>query len=172
MIRMGSDLMTLLQRFELLTFFAGYPFLYILVALIAGWRTDAAGVGMQKLPMLLPTSYAMAGTLFLMFLIWQANRPASFPISALRLWGVLAMTFWLPALRNRRILPLLHSLVFFGLIALDIIMGLSTPAGRDQIHNDMTICSISFLLHATVFVFLLLAVFVRRTIRRRPPFNG
>jgi hypothetical protein len=166
---MGTDLMTLFQRFELLTFFAGYPFLYIMVSLLAVGRWGVFGIGTQKSLMLLPTSYAMVGTLFLLFLVWQANRSASFPITLLRMWGVLAMIFWLPALRNRRILPFLHSLVFFGLVALDIIVGLSTPAGRDQIHNDMTICSISFLLHATAFVLLLLAVFVRRTIRRHPP---
>lgn len=162
---MATDLLTLLQRFELLTFFTGYPLLYTLVSIVEGYRPAAARTGRKTL---IPTAYALLGTLFLLFLIWQANRSVSLGIVALRLWGVLAMLFWIPRLRSMPILSLLHSLVFFGLMVQDMIIGLATPTGRDQIRNDMTIFSISFLLNATLFVLILLAVFIRRKARPRP----
>lgn len=166
---MGTDLLTLLQRWELLAFFAGYPLLYTLVSFVAGHRPGISGAGRLKLPAALPAGYAMAGTLFLLFLVWRANRPVNESITLLRIWAVLAALFWLPPLRRSPLLSLLHSLVFFGLVVQDLISGFSSLSGRDGIRNDMTIFSLSFLLNTTLFALVSLVLFIRR---RGRAFNG
>jgi hypothetical protein len=169
---MGASFLSLIQRFELLSFFAGYPLLYTLISVGGGYASRATGVERQRIPSLVPLAYAITGTLFLLFLIWMANRPVDLAIAVLRAWGVLAIIFWIPRVRRRPVFSLLHSLVFFGLIVQDILSGLATASGRDEIRNDMRILPVSLLFHAALFALTILVVFVRRMIRQRPPFNG
>lgn len=152
---MGTDFLSFIQRYELILFFAGYPLLYTLIS------------SLPKQRMSLPVAYAMAGTFFLLFLFWKANRPGSLVIIALRYWGVLAMLFWIPGLRKLRLWSLLHSLVFFAIMVRDMVGALSAPYGRETVGGDMRIFSISFFLYALLFVLVRLAVFIRRTIQRR-----
>lgn len=147
---MGTDFPSYIQRFELILFFAGYPLLYTLASRMSQGRK------------LLPAAYAMVGTLFLSFLLWHASPSGSATILGLRCWGVLAMLFWIPRLRRRPVLSLLHSLIFFALMAADLFRQ------QEQVANDMRIISLSLLLNATVFALVLLVVFIRSSIRRRP----
>lgn len=165
---MGADLLTFFQRFELLAFFAGYPLLYTLIKLTSTIRRPATWFDWQKYAALPGITYALLGTLFLLFLIWRAFPSGNIAIFALRGWGVTAILFWIPRLRKFPVFCLLHSLVFFGLIVRDIIRDLSTLSGRDLIHNDMTILSLSFLLNSTVFLSMFLVFLVRRSTGRRP----
>ena len=152
---MGTDFLSFIQRYELILFFAGYPLLYTLVSGLPKWR------------MSLPVVYAMAGTLFLLFLFWRANRPGSLVIIALRSWGVLAVLFWIPWLGKLRLWSLLHSLVFFALLVEDMVGALSAPYGRETVGGDMRIFSISFFLNALLLVLVRLVIFIRELIRRR-----
>lgn len=169
---MGTGLLTTIQRFELLAFFSGYPVLYTLVSIISGSRLKITGSDPKKLLPLLGAAYASVGTGFLFFLLWpsfhaQPFAPADLSIVALRTWGVLAILFWLPRLRNLPVASLLHSVIFFGLVALDIIEGGSSLAGREEIRNDMLLFTVSVLLNAATFSLVLLVVFIRRIMRRR-----
>jgi hypothetical protein len=159
------DLLTYIQRYELLAFFAGYPLLYTLVYLVSRARLKKAAGALPKWPRLLGAGYALVGTLFLVSLLWQASRPGSMAIFALQSWGVLAMLFWLRRLRRLPVLTLLHSLVFFGLIVMDIVLFRSTPSGIEDIGNDMRIFTISFLLNTAAFGLVLLTRFTVKSRR-------
>ena len=166
----ATDLLSSIQRFELLAFFSGYPVIYTVVTIVSGFGLKGVSAKLQKVPNLLGAAYAMVGTIFLFFLFWpafhvQPFRVANGSIVALRVWAMLAVLFWLPRLRKLPISSLLHSLIFFGLIVLDIIAGGSSLSGRDQIGNDMRLFTISLLLNAATFSIVLLIVFIRGIIR-------
>jgi hypothetical protein len=168
---MGADLLTFLQRCELLGFFAGFPVLFAIIYVASSWMQGIPTLRWEKSKALLPASYALVGTLFLLSLIWpvllgQPLRAGSLSITALRAWGLLAMLFWIPRLRRLPFCALLHSLVFFALIAVDILTGHSTASGRDQIRNDMSLLTDSMLLHAVTFAIVLLAFRLRQARRK------
>jgi hypothetical protein len=162
---MGADLLTFIQRFELLVFFSAYPLFYTLIKIITAMRK-------QKLQELLPVTYALVTTLYFLFVLWQNFRspvtwPMSFPIVLLRSWSILALLFWIPGIRKFSFGPFLHSLVFFGLIVIDIFTGMGDPAGKDQVRNDMTVFTGSFLLNASAFGIILGVFSIRKMVLKK-----
>jgi hypothetical protein len=160
---MVPELIAYMQRLELLAFFAGYPLLFTLVFIgekvFPHHRTNS-------FRSLLPAAYALTATLFIIRQVFYASDPFTPTILALKIWAYLAILFWLPALRTRLFLSILHSLVFFGLIVFDIITGFLTPSGRDEIANDMKIITDSFLLNTASLATIAAAAFIKRCMRR------
>jgi hypothetical protein len=73
-------------------------------------------------------------------------------------WGLLSLFFWLPLFRNKPLISLLHSLVFFGLVARDIFFN----PGKDSslVKNNMKLYTDSLLLQSACFITILLIYFL------------
>ena len=150
-------LLSFIQRLELLAFFGGYPLLF---ALLYSGRVAAVR-------RFLPAGYALTATIFVIRQVFDLDDPATVFIIALKTWGCLAILFWLPYLRKRVFLAFFHSLPFFGLLVYDLVTGVSTAAGRDQISNDMAMLTGSLLLNG-----ISLSIAVGGGFLRRRWFNG
>ena len=74
----------------------------------------------------------------------------------LMIWALLSIFFWIPAIARKRLLSLLHSLVFFFFLLKDFVLQFSQPAHENIVGNDMRIYTISLLLNVGAFVLLLL----------------
>lgn len=167
---MDNSFFAYLQKLELLVFFSGYPLLYLFVVAIAGNQKGKDTIP-NKLVSLLPYTYAFAGTLYLGLLcknlypdysITHISQRTLHPY--LTILGLSAMLFWLPALRHKRVLCFLHSLIFFFFLAKDFFISeAGIPADKTVLRNDMKIYTMSFLLH----LFLLLLFFVPVFLYRR-----
>jgi hypothetical protein len=160
---MVPELIAYMQRLELLAFFAGYPLLFTLAYLGAKIFPSRRTTDVFSLA---PAAYALTATLFIVRQVFYASDPFTLSILALKIWAYIAILFWLPNLRKRRFLSLLHSFVFFGLIVFDIATGFLTPSGRDQIANDMKILTDSLLLNTASLAVTAGALFFGRRIRR------
>src|SRR6478672_4923359 len=118
---MDSDFSSYIDRLGLIAFFAGYPVIYSIILVING--DDRTFV--KKLVVLLPYAYALTGTLFMGFIARELfsdptnNFASFFQNSYLRIWGLLAVLFWIPAFNKKPVYSLLHSLVFFLLLLKD-----------------------------------------------------
>jgi hypothetical protein len=171
---MTDNLQEFFQRFELLAFFAGYPLLYAILYFFGIARKSSPRRQSRNLQELLPGVYAITGTLFVLFLMREIYADHSLEdiapsavILMLKIWGVLAILFWIPALRRQPLYSLIHSLVFFLLILKDILTGMGSPTGRDQIRNDMRIFTSSLLLNAGILVIVLVFVILKNRIIRK-----
>jgi hypothetical protein len=175
---MIPDFVTFMQRLELLAFFAGYPLLFTFVYFGSQFRlartiglkarhpdTMRAGRRIPSMFALLPAAYGLTAGFFLIRQVFNSNDPSIPSIIALKIWGCLALLFWLPTLQRNVFLSFLHGLVFFGLIVIDIFTGLSTASGRDQISNDMKILTDSLLLNTASLAITVAAVFIKSCIR-------
>lgn len=169
---MGANLVDFFQRFELLGFFAGYPLFFALVYFAAGFNKRAFTSKWQKLSPLLTSSYALVGALFLLFVLWplfqgQVVQAGSITMIMLKAWGITAMLFWIPSLRRLPFISLLHSLIFFGLILIDIFSGTNSAPGRDQVRNDMRVLTDSLLLNTLTFITVFIATYIQKIVRQR-----
>ena len=141
------------QQLELLAFFSGYPLLYTLVVFLTGFSRSPERK--QQLQSLLPVSYGLAGILYLALQLrnlypdysWDNFRHAS-EQPLLTIWGILAILFWLPVLSRKPVLSLLHSLVFFLLLAKDLFLHLiNSGSTSTPIKTEMNIYTDSLLLN-------------------------
>lgn len=85
-------------------------------------------------------------------------------ILILKLWGILAVLFWIPALSKKPAYSLLHSLPFFFLFAKDLLTGMQADSGKDVIRNDMKIYTISFVINVIALALLILVNYIRMKI--------
>lgn len=172
---MGEDLLLYIQRLELMAFFAGYPLVYSLVHFIANLGSGNAGRRLGKPAALMPYAYALTATLFLGLVFREITMDhqensnlSSFPIIYLRLWGILATVFWIPAMSRRPVYSLLHSMVFFLLWLLDLIKGMNEVNGKEMVGNDMKIYTDSLILNFICFgLILALNYFQRRILQKK-----
>jgi len=109
----------------------------------------------------LPAAYALIATLFLGLVLKENYSDTLNKMFAhsnfilfLKIWGVLAVLFWIPALAKRPALTLLHSLPFFFLFA------------KDLLRNDMKIYSISFMINVMSLLLVILVRYIRFKIMR------
>jgi len=151
-----------ISQLQLLAFFSGYPLIYTLVNFLATKRQERTSFLSNKWVELLPFAYALVGTLFIGLLLKNISPDFSlkniadqFPTPYLEVWGIMAVLFWIPAIRKRPIFSLLHSLLFFFLLIKDFFMQITSLSGRFVIENDMKMYTFSLLLNmgALVFVF-------------------
>ncbi len=171
---MGNELFSYLERLEIMVFFTGYAIIYALIFFLAGEFHKRQWALISLLPGLLPSAYALIGTLFFGYILKKVYVGYTMGISLsqiyhpyLVLWGILAMVFWIPAARKKPLLSLLHSLVFFFYIPWDMYRFLDHSVEKDVIKNDMNILSSSLLLNASTLLILLLLHYVLLYLRKR-----
>ncbi len=170
---MGNSFFAYIQKLELLAFFSGYSLLCAIILIFAG--NNESGNNLRKRTVfILPLSYALVGTLYLglqlknFYLSYSSGniRPA-IHLSYLMVWGLLSILFWIPSLRKRPSLSLLHNLVFFFILVKDMILQISSSVDGNILKNDMRMYTVSFLLNLSAFILIVLLSFVvsRRRIR-------
>ena len=168
---MDNDFFAYIARLESMAFFVGYPLIYAIVQAIGGrGRETTSFIG--SLAKLLPFAYALSATLFIGLLLKELypdyslkNISHQFQFPFLKIWGALALLFWIPAFNKRPVLSLLHSLVFFFFLLKDLYLQLSSHPGREIIKNDMNIYTDSLLLNAFTFAVTILVYYFYSKIR-------
>jgi hypothetical protein len=163
---MGNNFFAYLHRLELIAFFSGYPLIYTVIFFIAGTRRFNKNFKRKVVP-LLPFAYALVGTCYLGLQLKKLYPDYSLENIArinqqpyLMIWALLSIFFWIPALAKKTVLSLLHSLVFFFLLAMDIFSQSSAGTDNDTIKNDMRIHTVSLLLNLTAIAFVVLISFL------------
>jgi hypothetical protein len=164
---MDNSFFAYLQQLEMMAFFSGYPLLYAIVIVAAGKKPGKNSFG-EKAIAVLPYAYALVGTLFLGFQLKKLypdysfeNIRSSMQMPWLVLWGLLSVLFWIPGIAKRKILCLIHSLVFFFFLVKDLLMQLSaSSANSDMIKNDKNIYTTSLCINLGAFIILFLASFL------------
>ena len=170
---MGNNFFAYLHRLELISFFSGFPLLYTIVFFIAGAQESGNNFKRRVVP-LLPFAYALVGTCYLALQLKKLypgytleNITHINQQPYLMAWGLLSILFWIPALAKKTVLSLLHSLVFFFLVAVDIFSQPSAGTDNDTIRNDMSIYTISLLLNLTAISVLVLVSFLYTRYKNR-----
>ena len=169
---MDDDLFAYIERLEAMAFFVGYPLIYTIVQVIGGKRKETTTSFISSLAKLLPFAYALSATLFIGLLLKELypdyslkNISQQFQYSFLKVWGVLALLFWIPLFNKRPFVSLLHSLVFFFFLLKDVYLQLSSHPGKEMIKNDMKIYTDSLLLNAFTFAVIILVYYFYNKIR-------
>jgi hypothetical protein len=167
---MNNDLMAYIERLELMAFFAGYPLIYAIVQVIAGRKKPAPFI--NRLVKLLPFAYALSGTLFIGLLLKNLypdysikNIAQQFQYPYLKIWGLLALLFWLPVFSKKPLFSLLHSLVFFFFLLKDLYIHITSHTGKEVIDNDMKIYTDSLQLNAGTLAATLIVYYLFNKIR-------
>ncbi|MCR8558543.1 hypothetical protein KXD93_12880 [Mucilaginibacter sp. BJC16-A38] len=148
-----------------MAFFSGYALVYTGVLFLSGNKLFKSKF-VDKLVLLLPYTYAFVGALFLGFQIrklYPDYSPEHIRLliqqSYLVIWGFLSIAFWLPVFNKRPVLSLIHSLVFFCVLAGDLFIQLTTPSADNNIlKNDMKVYGASMILNLGVLGFLAILV--------------
>ena len=171
---MDNSFFAYLQQLELIAFFSGYPLIYLIILSFAGNRQEKNNF-MSRLILLLPFAYAFIGTLFLGYQLKNLyphysveNIKATFQHPYLTAWALLSLLFWLPAIAKKKVLSLLHSLVFFFFIVKDLFLQLSAlSGGNDVVRNDMKIYTLSLLLNLGSLALIGLLFFLFSFLKKR-----
>ncbi len=164
---MDDSFFAYLQQLEVMAFFSGYPLIYAAVIAFAGNQQEKNKFKIKSTS-LLPFAYALVGTLFLGFQLKKLYPDYSVEHLKLTMqqpwliiWGLLSLLFWLPAIAKKKVLSLIHSLVFFFFLAKDLFVKLFTSStNTDIIGNDMKIYTSSLLLNLGAFAFIVLIYFL------------
>ena len=159
---MGNSFFEYLQQLELLAFFSGYPLLYAVILFIAGNKRSKNNFK-SRMASVLPFAYALIGTLYLglqlkklYFNYSSGNVKQMMHLPYLMIWGLLSILFWIPSVSKKKVLSLIHSLVFFFFLLKDIVLQFASSADENILKNDMRIYTISLLLNVGAFVLMLL----------------
>jgi len=163
-----------LQRLELMAFFSGYPLLYAVTLFIAE-NQQLKNNFKSRIVSLLPFAYALVGTLYLGLQLKNLypdysieNIKLTMQQPYLKIWGLLAILFWIPAIAKKPILSLLHSLVFFFFLVRDLFLQLSaSSADKNIVRNDMKIYTDSLLLNLGAFALIVLLSFLFTHYKKR-----
>src|SRR5215510_6303592 len=98
---MNESFIDYLQRLELIAFFSGYPMLYAAVFTITG-NLKRVNHWKQRVTALLPYSYALVSTLYLVFKLnnlypryTNGNLQSITTHSFLQMWALAALLFWI-----------------------------------------------------------------------------
>lgn len=171
---MGDSFFSYIQKLEIIAIFSGYPLVYAIVVVLSGYIKRATRFKYTVTSML-PFSYALTGVLFLGlqlrklypdYSVNNINTEIQNPF--LTIWGILAIVFFLPFLRKRIVLSLLHSLVFFFLVIKDILLYLiSSNTDQYAVRNAMNVYSNSLILNLAILVFVLMAISIFRFFKKR-----
>ncbi len=171
---MDNDLFSYIERLQVMVFFAGYPLVYAIVQFIAGNQRKKPSAFTKRWVKSLPFAYALTGTLFLglvlknMFPDFTMKSIAEqFHYPYLKIWGLLAVLFWIPAFSKKPVFSLLHSLVFFFLLLKDLFINTVSSTGSEVVKNDMKIYTDSVLLNTGTLAVILIMQFVIHNISDR-----
>ncbi|MEO8861769.1 MAG: hypothetical protein ABI358_10125 [Ginsengibacter sp.] len=159
---MSNSFFAYLQQLELLAFFSGYPLVYAVIIYFAGAKRTTNNFK-ARMVSVLPYAYALIGTLYLglqlkkiYFNYSSENIKHMMDAPWLMSWALLSIFFWIPAIAKKRILSLLHSLVFFFFLLKDFVLQFTRSIDESIVNNDMRIYTISLLLNIGAFVLMLL----------------
>ena len=160
---MDNSFFAYIQQLELMAFFSGYPLIYSVVLYIAGTLRKKNNFK-TRMVSLLPYGYALIGTLYLgdqlrnLFPDFSVeNIILTMQQTWLIIWGLLSLLFWIPAIGKKKVLTLIHSLVFLFFLGRDLLLQLFTASvNNDIVRNDMKIYGNSLLLNLAAFAFILL----------------
>lgn len=163
---MGNDLMAYIQKLELFGFFSGYCLIYTIISSSKSVNNGKRHTLIQKLFILLPYAYALTATLYLGMIIKNislnyssANLNEQFHVPFLQMLALFAVLFWVPFFSKKKVLSLLHSLVFFFFMLKDIFIQLNLPQGREGIQTDMKVFTDSILLNIITLIVVALTYF-------------
>ncbi len=170
---MDNNFFAYLQQLELMAFFSGYPLLYAILFFIAGNKQSRNNFK-KGIISLLPYVYPVLGTLYIGLQLKNLYPDYSFENIKLSMqhpwlitWGLLSILFWIPALGKKIFLSLIHSLVFFFILARDLFLQSTAAGDNSVIKNDMNVYTNSLLLNTGVFVLILLLSFLFSIYKRR-----
>ncbi len=162
-----------ISQLQLIAFFSGYPLIYSIACFMAGWQPEEKLTFFKKITVFLPFAYAFTGTLFLGFVLKSLSPDFQFKdivdqfhTSYLKVWGFLAILFWLPLFNKKPLLALLHSLVFFFLLIKDIFIHIISFNSIDIIKNDMKFFTFSVILNAIIVAVTLMIHFIFCSIKK------
>jgi hypothetical protein len=163
---MDESFFLYLDRLELMAFFSGYALVYLFIRSI-GDTEWIKKITTKNITSFLPHAYALVGMLYLGLQLknlypdytW-ANIAAANAEPYLKIWGLLSILFFMPALNKKIIVSLWHSLVFFFFLAKDITLHFIQSTEKDVVNNDMKIYTISLLINLASFTFIVLVYFL------------
>jgi hypothetical protein len=163
-----------MELMELMIFFSGYPFIYLLVHLVSETKFVKWFPG-KNITSLLPFTYAMVGLLYLGLQIKNLYPFSSFekltfynPIFYLKIWAISSLLFFIPVLNKKTILTLLHSFVFFFFIVWQILQQVFGTTEQSMIKNAMNVYSISLLVHVAAFALTVLIHYLLSAFKKKP----
>lgn len=176
---MDTTFFNYLQQLELMAFFSGYPLIYFVILSLAG-NKSARPAFKTQLVSLLPLAYALTGTLYLGLQLRNlypdysmAHIKADFQYPFLKTWGLLSVFFWLPLLRKKPVISLLHSLVFFFLLIRDFYLQLSSASADGLIlKNEMKVYTDSILINFSTFAAISIVYFLISRFRKNVNSSG
>jgi hypothetical protein len=156
-----------------MAFFSGYVLIYLIIRSL-GDAERIKKVTKINISSLLPCAYALVGILYLGLQLknlypdytW-AHIAAANPEPYLKIWGLLSILFFIPALNKKIVLSLLHSLVFFFFLAKDIALHFIQSTEKNVIKNDMKIYTISLLINLAAFIFTVLVYFLYTRVNKQ-----
>lgn len=168
---MDDNFFKYLERLELMGFFVAYPLVYLIIySFLSGSKNQY----FKKAPLLLPFAYALVGTLFLglqlknLYPDYSIDHIKSITLLPyLKIWGLTSLLFWIPVIAKKPILSLLHSLVFFYFLALDLYLTTFKSLNKEVIQNDMRVFTDSFLLNIGAFILIYIATYFIRQLKRQ-----
>jgi len=164
---MDDNFLVYIQHLELIAFFSGYPLIYAVVFFFAR-NNRLKNSFKQRVASLLPFSYALIGTLYIGLQLKKIypdyffeNMQLSVQQLYLVIWGLVSILFWIPSLAKKKVLSLIHSLVFFFFLAKDLFLQSFASNFDDNIvNNDMKIYTLSLLLNLTSLSLMVLLSFL------------
>ena len=163
---MDTGFISYFELLEMLAFFSGYPLVYFIVVTLAGKKETRTGFKKTMIPFL-TIAYALTGTLYLGLQLKNlypdyslSGITQNFYNPILKTWALLSVILWLPALWKKPYLSLLHSLIFFFILAKDLWLYIINNSETDVVKNDMKLFTISILLNAGAFVSVIIIYFL------------
>jgi hypothetical protein len=171
---MDNSFFIYLEQLELMGFFSGYLFIYLLAKITETILLQKKIVA-SNLSKLLPYSYAFVGLLFLGYQLKNLypdysieNLKGITQNGFLKIWALLSILFFIPALAKKTALSLLHSLVFFYFIVKDLSAYFFNDADEAILQNDMSIYTRSLLLQASTFFIVSIIYLTIKFFKRKP----
>jgi hypothetical protein len=169
-----GNLMAYIQKMELFGFFSGYCILYTVILSFQKPSNSKAQTILYKVGNLLPYAYAFTATLYAAMIIKNIslnisvrNFKEQFQLPYLQIIALLALLFWIPFFSKRKMLSLLHSLIFFTFLLMDIFVQAQRVEGKELMYNDMKLFTDSLLLNITMLVFIVIIYFFFITFRKK-----
>ncbi|MGN6249075.1 MAG: hypothetical protein ACTHNG_12040 [Ginsengibacter sp.] len=174
-----GDLMAYIQKLELFGFFSGYCLLYSLIFSFQKPSNSKAQTLLEKVAKLLPYAYALTATLYAAMIVKNIslnisirNFKEQFQLPYLQIIALLALLFWIPFFSKRKILSLLHSLVFFTYLLMDIFLLSQRVEGKELMYNDMKLFTDSLLLNLTTIILVVILHFFFTIYRKKRDFTA
>lgn len=150
------DFFAYIEKLELIAFFAGFPLVYFLVMAYRNQLQSSKYAFFRKVPNQLSYGYAFTLLLYVgMKLYQQASSQDGFHLSNLFvgenklyiLWAYVGLLCWLPFIKSKPIIALLHSLVFFFLFLFFLYLYINGEAEKSVLTNVTQLYFYSILLN-------------------------